>query len=96
MKAIIISVNKREDNMHNPYKALWVVSIEDAQKICSDNRTRGQSHFLAYFILKDIQNYNHFKFIDDNGMYNEIIKDYDIKIFQSKKMGYETVQKRIN
>ena len=86
--AVIIAINKREDNMHNPYKALWTVSISDAKQICSDNRTIGSSHFLVYFALNDIEKLQHFKFIDDNGMYNGVLRDLEVVIYQSKKLGY--------
>jgi len=87
--AVVIAINKREDNMHNPYKALWTVTISDAKQICSDNRTEGLSHFLGYFALNDIENLQHFKFIDDNGMYNDILRNLDVVIYQSKKLGYD-------
>lgn len=87
--AVIISINKREDNMHIPYKTLWTVTISDAKQICSDLRTEGVSHFLGYFALNDIENLEHFKFIKDNGMYNDVLEDLNVVVYQSKKLSYD-------
>ena len=87
--AVIISISKREDNMHNPYKALWTVALNDAKKICNDDRTQGLGHFLAYFKFINIANYQHFKFISDNGRYNKLLKDHGIHIYQSKNLGHD-------
>lgn len=79
--AYVCAINRRQDNMHEKVNALWIVSEDDARRICSDPRTIGPDHMLVYFLEHDEM--EHFTFIKDDGRYKTLLDDLNIVDFRN-------------
>lgn len=76
MQAYVVTMSLDDDNMHNPYKTLFLLDIDVAKRLCSDPRTKGQNHALFYFEKRDDEEQEkHFKLIKDDGRYKEILDE---------------------
>jgi hypothetical protein len=82
--AYVVTISQLRDNMHNPYQTLFLLLLEDAQKLCSDERTRGSQHMLCYFEQRenDKEQEQKFQFIENDGRYDSIIKELNIRVFE--------------
>jgi hypothetical protein len=62
-------------------RALWRVTVEDAMKICGDDRTRGQRSAL-HWTAKATQ----YEFVADDGRYDDLLKELGVTVLESKAM----------
>lgn len=66
-------------------RVLWVVTMRDAKKICSDPRTgisAHPQHMLCWF-HRGVEGED-WDFIKDNGRYDDILKEHNVTILRKK------------
>lgn len=71
--AVIVIVNRRDDNMHQGWAVLWRgLTVEQAKAICSDPRTAGPDHFLAWVRDEDCVKW---RWVEDDGRYDGVLAE---------------------
>lgn len=75
-RAVIVIVNRAGDNMHRGWSVLWRgLTIAQAKAICSDDRTAGPEHFLAWVREEDCVKW---RWVEDDGRYDPILAELGI------------------
>lgn len=72
----------------DPLQVLWKAQVEDAKRICSDERTAGSAHFLGWVHCRG----QRIRWAKDSGQYDDVLRDLGL---QKERYNSEVVLKPI-